>query len=142
MPTYDWMADNLATDNDRVRHVLLLSADGLVLGRSEHMDKDAADTCAATCSGLMSLALAAARDHGTSPSGADQPAVRQVLTEYEGGFLFVRVAGDGTRLAVVAEENVDAALISYQMQALIHRLGQATLSTPARSGITDHEQRG
>ena len=45
-----------------------------------------------------------AREFGTSDT------IRQVMVEFDGGFLFVRGAGDGSRLAVVTDTVIDPAL--------------------------------
>jgi hypothetical protein len=56
------------------------------------------------------------------------------MVEFDGGFLFVRGAGDGSRLAVVTEPVIDPALVAQQMQAQVLVIGERTLSTPTRSG--------
>jgi predicted regulator of Ras-like GTPase activity (Roadblock/LC7/MglB family) len=55
--------------------------------------------------------------------------IRQVMVEFDGGFLFVRGAGDGSRLAVVTETVIDPALIAQQMQAQVLMIGERTLGT-------------
>jgi hypothetical protein len=58
-----------------------------------------------------------------------------VLVEFDGqgGYLFVRGAGDGSHLAVVTEHAVDPSLIAQQMQAQVLKIGMPNLGTPARS---------
>ena len=55
------------------------------------------------------------------------------MVEFNGGFLFIRGAGDGSRLAVVTEMSIDPALVAQQMQATVLMLGERAMSTPRRS---------
>ena len=64
--------------------------------------------------------------------GSGNHNVQQVMVGFDGGFLFVRRAGDGSHLAVVTEQVVDPALIGQQMQAQILKIGQRNLATPPR----------
>jgi predicted regulator of Ras-like GTPase activity (Roadblock/LC7/MglB family) len=111
-----------------VRHAVVLTSDGLLKVRTEHTPVDVADKLAAACAGLSSLGQGVSKEFG---SGAGP---RQVMVEFEGGFLFVRGAGDGSRLAVVTESVIDPALIAQQMQAQVLTIGERTLSTPTRAG--------
>jgi predicted regulator of Ras-like GTPase activity (Roadblock/LC7/MglB family) len=111
-----------------VRHVVVLSSDGLLRVRTDHTPIEVADKLAAACAGLASLGHGISKEFG-SGSGA-----RQVMVEFEGGFLFVRNAGDGSRLAVVTEAVIDPALVAQQMQAQVLLIGERTLSTPTRTG--------
>jgi predicted regulator of Ras-like GTPase activity (Roadblock/LC7/MglB family) len=71
----------------------------------------------------VALGIGMSREFGTGDS------IRQVIVEYDGGFLFVRGAGDGSRLAVVTEATIDPALIAQQMQAQVLMIGERTLGT-------------
>lgn len=129
--THDWMVSDVAAVPG-VRHALVLSSDGLLTARSNGLDKDEADPLAATCSGLASLAQSVANDHGSGTQ-----AVRQLMVEYDGGFLFVRAAGERSCLAVVTEAVIDPGLIAQQMQAQVLKIGEPTLATPVRrDGVT------
>lgn len=111
-----------------VRHVVVLTSDGLLKVRTDHTPADVADKLAAACAGLSSLG------HGVSKEFGSGSGPRQVMVEFDGGFLFVRGAGDGSRLAVVTEAVIDPALIAQQMQAQVLVIGERTLSTPTRTG--------
>jgi predicted regulator of Ras-like GTPase activity (Roadblock/LC7/MglB family) len=111
-----------------VRHVVVLSSDGLLRVRTEHTPLEVADKLAAACAGLASLG------HGISKEFGAGAGARQVMVEFDGGFLFVRNAGDGSRLAVVTEAVIDPALVAQQMQAQVLLIGERTLSTPTRTG--------
>ncbi|MGH3761731.1 roadblock/LC7 domain-containing protein [Actinophytocola sp.] len=122
-----WMLELIRTVRG-VRHVVVLSSDGLLKVRTEHTPADVADKLAAACAGLSSLG------HGISKEFGVGSVPRQVMVEFDGGFLFVRGAGDGSRLAVVTESVIDPALVAQQMQAQVLVIGERTLSTPTRSG--------
>jgi len=122
-----WMLELIRTVRG-VRHVVVLTADGLLKVRTDHTPADVADKLAAACAGLTALGQGISKEFGT---GAGP---RQVMVEFDGGFLFVRGAGDGSRLAVVTEAVIDPALVAQQMQAQVLVIGERTLSTPTRSG--------
>lgn len=126
MQVGNWMIDEVSWVQG-VRHVVVATSDGLVTARSEATNEDIADRLAAACAGLHSLGRSVGREFG---SGSRD--VQQVMVGFDGGFLFVRRAGDGSHLAVVTEQVVDPALIGQQMQAQIVKIGQRNLATPPR----------
>src|SRR5215471_7625381 len=126
MQVGNWMIDEV-TWVQSVRHVVVATSDGLVTARSDGSSEDIADRLAAACAGLHSLGRSVGKEFG---SGSRD--VQQVMVGFDGGFLFVRRAGDGSHLAVVTEQVVDPALIGQQMQAQIVKIGQRNLATPPR----------
>jgi len=118
-----WMLELIRTVRG-VRHVVVLTADGLLKVRTDHTPADTA----AACAGLSALGQGISKEFGT---GAGP---KQVMVEFDGGYLFVRGAGDGSRLAVVTESVIDPALVAQQMQAQVLMIGERTLSTPVRTG--------
>jgi predicted regulator of Ras-like GTPase activity (Roadblock/LC7/MglB family) len=122
-----WMLELVRTVRG-VRHVVVLTSDGLLKVRTDHTPPDMADKLAAACAGLTALGQGISKEFG---SGIGP---RQVMVEFEGGFLFVRGAGDGSRLAVVTDPVIDPALVAQQMQAQVLVIGERTLSTPTRGG--------
>ncbi len=126
MQVGNWMIDEV-TWVQGVRHVVVATSDGLVTARSEGTSEDIADRLAAACAGLHSLGRSVGKEFGSG--GHD---VQQVMVGFEGGFLFVRRAGDGSHLAVVTEQVVDPALIGQQMLAQIVKIGQRNLAAPPR----------
>ncbi len=106
-----------------VRHVVVLTSDGLLKVRTDHTPLDVADKMSAACAGLVALGLGMSREFGTTET------IRQVVVEFDGGFLFVRGAGDGSRLAVVTEPTIDPALVAQQMQAQVLMIGERALGT-------------
>jgi predicted regulator of Ras-like GTPase activity (Roadblock/LC7/MglB family) len=120
-----WMLELVRTVRG-VRHVVVLTADGLLKVRTDHTPTDVADKLAAACAGLSALGQGISKEFGTGASP------RQVMVEFDGGYLFVRGAGDGSRLAVVTEPVIDPALVAQQMQAQVLAIGERTLATPTR----------
>ncbi|MFG2287651.1 roadblock/LC7 domain-containing protein [Streptomyces sp. NPDC048595] len=121
------MLKDLAESVPQTRNVVVLSADGLRMGRHGG-DTDAADRLAAACSGLQSLAGAV---------GAELPqagSMKLVVIEMEGGFFYLMAAGAGAYLAVLADEGVDAGLMGQRMRDLIIRLGEHITSPPRSDG--------
>ncbi|MBZ4320319.1 roadblock/LC7 domain-containing protein [Streptomyces huiliensis] len=110
-----------------VRHALVVSRDGLRLAGSPDISTDDADRLSAVCSGLLSLGHEAA-----AQLAGDGSAPRQVMVEFDGGFLFLVAAGPGASLAVATAADVDAGLVAREMQHMVVRIGQH-LSSPPRA---------
>ena len=119
----DWLLANMAETVDRVRQAVILSADGLALGASPGMTRDEADHLAALASGVQSLA----RGAGQHIAGGE---VRQTVIEMDAALLFIAAAGMGTCLAVVAEVDADAGVVSYEMAVLVKRVGKHMVANP------------
>lgn len=117
-----WLLNNLSRKVPEVVHAVVLSADGLLLAASEHLDRTSADQLAAVASGFNSLARGAGRHFGGG-------AVRQTIVEMEQGFLFVTAIGDGSCLTVLGTPDSDIGLIAYEMALLVVRVGE--FLTPA-----------
>jgi predicted regulator of Ras-like GTPase activity (Roadblock/LC7/MglB family) len=121
-----WMLELIRTVRG-VRHVVVLTSDGLLKVRTDHTPEETAEKLAAACAGLSALGQGISREFGTGAVS------RQVMVEFDGGYLFVRGAGDGSRLAVITEPVIDPALVAQQMQAQVLMIGERTLSTPTRA---------
>ncbi|MCP2266257.1 roadblock/LC7 domain-containing protein [Promicromonospora thailandica] len=122
-----WMLE-LISGVRGVKHVVVLTSDGLMKVRTDQTPLDVADKVAAACAGLAALGIGMSREFGNSDT------IRQVMVEFDGGFLFVRGAGDGSRLAVITESVIDPALIAQQMQAQVLMIGERTLGTERITG--------
>lgn len=119
-----WLLADIATVPE-VQHAVVVSNDGLEIGRTARIGRDDAERLAAACSGLQSLARGVAQGFGGHTSST-----RQIVVEYGGGYLFLVAAGAGAHLAVVTGEAVDAGLVAYQMQVLVERIGTHLTSPP------------
>ncbi|MGA5820372.1 roadblock/LC7 domain-containing protein [Streptomyces rubellomurinus] len=122
----DWILNDLAHSVPYVRHIIVLSSDGLRIAQYG-ADPDTADRLAAACAGLQSLASAVGQQfpHGNG-------SMRLVVIEVDGGYFYLMSAGDRAYLAVLADEGVDAGLVSHQMRDLVARIGEH-LSAPPRN---------
>ncbi|MEU3462935.1 roadblock/LC7 domain-containing protein [Streptomyces sp. NPDC006733] len=123
----DWLLDDFVSRVPQIRHVVLLSGDGLAVGASSEQERADAERLAAIASGLHSLANGISRQFHAG-------AVLQNMVELERGFFFVVAAGDGSRLAVLSELNADIGLIAYEMTRLVQRVSEH-LGQPLRTEI-------
>ncbi|WP_217169151.1 roadblock/LC7 domain-containing protein [Streptomyces sp. AC512_CC834] len=126
-----WMLDS-ALEIPGALHAVLISADGLLMARTQDFDKDDADRVAAAMSGVQSLSR-------TLAFFCEDPAQawRQTLVEFDGGWVFLISAGEGAYLGVSASPEVDMADITFRMQQLVAQLGKR-LTTPPRENLGAH----
>jgi predicted regulator of Ras-like GTPase activity (Roadblock/LC7/MglB family) len=122
-----WLLQNLGARVDHVRQAVVLSADGLTMGTSQGLNADDADHLSALAAGVQSLARGASRRF----RGGD---VRQTVIEMDDALLFVTAAGEGACLAVLADGDVDAGLVAYEMTVLVKRVGQHLAVNPRFPG--------
>lgn len=120
-----WLLHSLLEQTPGARHALVLSRDGLKLCWSEHLTLDRADQLAAICSGIQALAQGASLEFGDGTGG-----VRQSMTEFHGGLLFIVEAGQGAHLAVVAGEEADPGVVGHQMTELVEQIGEHLRAEP------------
>ncbi len=127
MGEMDWLLTNLTASADGVRAAVILSADGLPLGRSPGLGDAEADRLAALASGAQGLGYAVGTKFGTG-------AVTQIIVEMEAALLFITSPGGGTSLALVADAGADAGQIAYEMAILFKRVGQHMTADPRNAG--------
>ncbi|MGK5533299.1 roadblock/LC7 domain-containing protein, partial [Streptomyces sp. URMC 129] len=80
---------------------------------------------AAIAAGMQSLSHGASMEFGDGTGG-----VRQSMTEFYGGLLFIVEAGYGAHLAIVAEETADAGLVGHNMSELVEQLSGHLIAPP------------
>ena len=119
----DWLLDGLVDRVAGTRHAIVLSDDGLVISRSRTIERSDAERLAAIATGQQSLA----RGVGQLFSGGP---VHQVIIEMADLWLFIIAAGQGSHLAVLASQEVDAELMSVAMHTLIQQVGQKLGTDP------------
>jgi len=112
----NWLVANFAKNIPGVAHAMVVSADGLPVAVSDHLDRPSADQLAAIASGLASLSQSAARYF-------DGGVVKQTMVEMEGGLLFVMSISDGSCLIVLAATSCDVGVAAYEMALLVDRAG-------------------
>ncbi|MER6462037.1 roadblock/LC7 domain-containing protein [Streptomyces sp. NPDC001288] len=113
-----WLLQNLIDRTPSARHALVLSRDGLKLCWSEDLTVDRADQLAAICCGVQALAQGAAAGFGDGSGG-----VRHSMMAFNGGLVFIVVAGDGAHLALVTHEDADPGTVGVQMSELVEQIG-------------------
>jgi predicted regulator of Ras-like GTPase activity (Roadblock/LC7/MglB family) len=119
----DWLLDNFASTVLGVRNAVILSPDGLLLGRSPGLTKGDGDHLAALAAGTQSLATSVGQKFGCGD-------VNQTIVEMDNALLFITPAGQGTCLALLADGDADAGQIAYEMAVLVKRLGQHMIANP------------
>ncbi|HWD01032.1 MAG TPA: roadblock/LC7 domain-containing protein [Amycolatopsis sp.] len=122
-PDLNWLLDDVVSRVVGAQNAIVLSADGLQLGKSAGMSKDDSDQLSAIASSLQSLAKGVSRQF-------NRGAVLQNMIEMEDGYLFVSAAGQGACLAVLAGADVDVEMIAYEMNRLVKRVGDYLASAP------------
>lgn len=123
----EWLLENLVKRTPGTRHALVLSRDGLKVCRTSGLTVDQADQLAAIASGIQSLAYGASVEFGDGSGG-----LRQSMTEFHGGLLFIVEAGEGAHLAVVAHDEADVGVIGHNMNELVEQIGEHLTSPPRR----------
>lgn len=124
----NWMLDDLVQRIPRTRHVLVLSADGLVIAHSQDLGREDAEHLSAVASGFQSLAGGVGRRFGGGP-------VRQTIVELESCFLFVTGAGQGACLALLGEADIDVGVVAYEMNLIVKRVGDYLAAAPRRTAV-------
>ena len=123
MGELDWLLNNLASTVLGVRNAVILSPDGLPLGRSPGLTEDDADHLAALAAGAQGLARGAGQRFGYGD-------VSQTIIEMDAALLFITPAGRGTCIALLADADADAGQIAYEMAVLVKRVGQHMVANP------------
>jgi predicted regulator of Ras-like GTPase activity (Roadblock/LC7/MglB family) len=119
----DWLLDDLVKRVAGADRAVVLSADGLLIGRSGNLSEEDAEHLSAVASAFQSLARGTGRHFG----GGN---VRQTMVEMDHAFLFVTAAGRGACLALLASENADIGMVAYEMNLMVKRVGAVLTSAP------------
>ncbi|WP_216902409.1 roadblock/LC7 domain-containing protein [Nocardia alni] len=126
-----WLLEQLLDRTPQTRHALLLSSDGLKMCHTPELTVDKADQLAAIAAGIQSLSHGASVEFGDAKGG-----VRQSMTEFHGGILFIVQAGLGAHIAVVASEEADAGLVGHNMAELVEQLAHHMVAAPRNGGLS------
>lgn len=121
----EWLLENLLTNTRGAAHALVLSRDGLKLCHTRGLSMDKADQLSAIAAGVQALSQGASVEFGDGSGG-----VRQSMTEFHGGILFIVEAGEGAHLAVLAEPDADVGLIGHNMNELVEQIGEFLTAPP------------
>jgi predicted regulator of Ras-like GTPase activity (Roadblock/LC7/MglB family) len=113
----DWLLYNLSNSVEGIRSAVILSPDGLPLGRSPGLEPTDAETLAALAAGAQALAHGTGRKFGSGE-------VIQTTIEMDAAILFITPAGRGTSVALIADADADHGQIAYELALLVKRVGQ------------------
>ncbi|WP_067652089.1 roadblock/LC7 domain-containing protein [Nocardia harenae] len=119
----NWILDDLVERLAGVRYVVVLSTDGLLLGRSNALGQEDAEHFAAMSSTLYGLA----RSAGARFEGGG---VRQAMIELDRAVLFVTAAGPNACLALQATDTANLGTVAYEMNLTVQRVGSYLTTTP------------
>ena len=92
---FNWLVGNFANRTPGVAHAMVVSADGLPVAVSDHLDRPKADQLADFACGLASLTRGGVRC-------MDGGQVKQTVVEMDRGLLVVMAISDGSCLTVLA----------------------------------------
>ncbi|MQA12126.1 MAG: roadblock/LC7 domain-containing protein [Pseudonocardiaceae bacterium] len=121
----EWLLENLVKNTPGAGHALVLSRDGLKLCHTRELTVDKADQLSAIAAGMQALSQSASMEFGDGTGG-----VRQSMTEFHGGLLFIVEAGEGAHLAVLAADDADVGLVGHKMDELVEQIGEFLIAPP------------
>jgi predicted regulator of Ras-like GTPase activity (Roadblock/LC7/MglB family) len=125
----NWLLDDLVNRLAGVRYAVVLSTDGLLLGRSTSMSREDAEHFGAMSATLYGLA----RSAGQRFQGGG---VRQAVIELENAVLFVTAAGSNACIALQAVDTANLGMVAYEMNLTVQRVG-SYLSAHPRNGVAE-----
>jgi hypothetical protein len=128
---FNWLLANFVLHTDGVIDAVAVSSDGLLMAKSDGLDRVSADQLAAIVAGITGLARGASRRFGFD-------GLRLVMIEMNRGFLVVSAVSDGSCFGVLLAENCDVGLVGYEMSVLAERTGAVLtpqLVTELKSGL-------
>jgi predicted regulator of Ras-like GTPase activity (Roadblock/LC7/MglB family) len=119
----NWLLDDLVKRLAGAEQAIVLSGDGLLLGRSAALDRDSAEHLAAMASAFQSLSRGVGTQFGKG-------LVQQTVVELEYGYLVVTEAGEGACLALLASVNADLGMVAYEMNVIVQQVGSSLSASP------------
>ncbi|WAL69740.1 roadblock/LC7 domain-containing protein [Amycolatopsis cynarae] len=119
----DWLLDDLLQQVAGADRAVVLSADGLLIGRSTNLSEEDGEHLSAVASAFQSLAKGTGRHFGGGH-------VRQTVVEMDHAFLFVTAAGYGACLALLTTEEADMGMVAYAMNMMVKRVGAVLTAAP------------
>jgi predicted regulator of Ras-like GTPase activity (Roadblock/LC7/MglB family) len=125
----NWLLDDLVGRVVGAQHAVVLSTDGLCVGRSHSLNREDSEHLSAMASAFQSLA----RGVGRHFSGGQ---VRQTVVELDHAFLVVTAAGHGACLALVASDAADIGMIAYEMNLMVKKVGKYLVAQPRVPGVS------
>ncbi|MFC8427682.1 roadblock/LC7 domain-containing protein [Streptomyces griseorubiginosus] len=130
-PDLSWVLNDVLEVRG-ARHAILVSADGLLMQRSDGIVRDDAERNAAAMSSLQSLCRSVAPF-----VGGGKGLWKQTLIEFDGGWIFLIAGGSGSYLAVSTALDVDMEAMSIRMQKTVGALTKAMSAVPRQNTGVD-----
>ncbi|APA98646.1 roadblock/LC7 domain-containing protein [Nocardia seriolae] len=121
----DWLLDDLVDRLAGVRHAVVHSTDGLLLGRSAGMSREDAEHFCAMSSTLFGLSRSAGHRF-------DAGGVRQAVIELERAVLIVTAAGANACLALQSGPDANLGMVASEMNRTVRRVGAYLCAAPRR----------
>ncbi|MEV5721124.1 roadblock/LC7 domain-containing protein [Amycolatopsis mediterranei] len=119
----DWLLDDFVRRLADAQRAVVLTADGLLLGRSSALSKEEGEHLSAMASAFQSLARGVGRQFTMGQ-------VHQTVVELDEGFLVITEAGDGAGLALLASLDADMGMVAYEMNVIVHQVGRYLSAAP------------
>lgn len=119
----DWLLDGLVGRVPGAQRAVVLSADGLLVGKSKGLTREDGEHLSAMASAFQSLARGVGRHFGGGQ-------VRQTVVELDAAFLVVTAAGQGACLALITGGEADMGLVAYEMNLMIKQVGAYLVAAP------------
>jgi predicted regulator of Ras-like GTPase activity (Roadblock/LC7/MglB family) len=119
----NWLLDDLIRRLAGAERAVVLSDDGLLLGRSATLDRDGAERLAAMASALSSLSRGVGTTFGKG-------AALQAVVEFDDGYLVLTDAGSGACLALLVSVNADLGMVAYEMNVIVQQVGTSMSTSP------------
>lgn len=123
MDGLNWLLDDLVRRLAGAEDAIVLSSDGLLLGRSAALVREDGEHLAAMASAFRSLSRGVGAQFGKG-------AVHQTVVELEYGYLVVTEAGDGACLALLASAHADLGMVAYEMNVIVQQVGGSLSASP------------
>lgn len=119
----DWLLDDFVRRLADAQRAVVLTADGLLLGRSSALSKEEGEHLSAMASAFQSLARGVGRQFTMGQ-------VHQTVVELDEGFLVITEAGDGAGLALLASLDADMGMVAYEMNVIVQQVGRYLSAAP------------
>ncbi|WP_377267809.1 roadblock/LC7 domain-containing protein [Peterkaempfera sp. SMS 1(5)a] len=127
-----WVLNPITEISKEVRHALILSSDGMVIGASEGLLRDTAEGISAMTAALHGAARAAANAALDAPDGSP---VTTVTVQNAYGTYMIMPAGvrTNTFIAVSGGPDMPMGTVAHIMARQAKKLGEQLMSVPARA---------
>ncbi|WIN00357.1 roadblock/LC7 domain-containing protein [Actinoplanes oblitus] len=126
MQDLSWLLDDFAEGTTGVAHVVVVSADGLLLAASKDLPGGPAGQLSAIVSGVVSLT-------GGAAALITGGVVKQTIVQMESGYLFLMSISNGSSMTVLASGECDLGQVGYEMALLVERIGEYLSPVPRQT---------